>query len=143
MRVSSRGNIGPDHTTFHHACLFKVLLGMVLLSPLYSCTSCRGLIPITILKHIETICGQPIHKLFDFVCGTSTGSVLAVLLCLRKFTAQECKEYYREFSTEVFKMNNLLGISHFFLNHAFYDARLLEKVLRLAAHTYLKVMGIL
>lgn len=95
----------------------------------------RGLIPITILKHIETICGQPVHKLFDFVCGTSTGSVLAALLCLEKFTAEKCKETYHDFSTEVFKMNNLLGISQFFLNHAFYDARLLEKVLRKYNHT--------
>ena len=90
----------------------------------------RGLIPITILKHIVDKCGQPIHKLFDFVCGTSTGSILAALLCLEKISTRECKEYYYDFSTDVFKMNNLLGISQFFLNHAFYDSKLLEKVIR-------------
>jgi len=91
---------------------------------------CRGLIPITILKRMEAICSQPIHELFDFVCGTSTGSVLAAMLCLEKLNADQCKEYYHDLSKEVFKMNNLLGISHFFRNHAFYDAKLLEKLIR-------------
>lgn len=95
-------------------------------------STCRGLIPITIMRHIEEICGQPMHKMFDFVCGTSTGALLAALLCLEKMTADHCKEYYLNFSTEVFKMNNLLGISQFFLNHAFYDARLLERIIRSA-----------
>lgn len=90
----------------------------------------RGLIPITIMRHIEKSCGQPMHKLFDFVCGTSTGALLAALLCLEKMSAEHCKEYYLNFSTEVFKMNNLLGISHFFRNHAFYDAKLLERLIR-------------
>ncbi len=27
-------------------------------------------------------------------------------------------------------MNNLLGVSQFFMNHAFYDAKLLEKAIR-------------
>lgn len=91
---------------------------------------CRGLIPIIVLKHIEDMCGQQVHQLFDFVCGTSTGSILAALLCLEKLSARECKGYYYDFSTEVFKMNNLMGLSQFFLNHAFYDTKLLEKTIR-------------
>ena len=107
---------------------------------IYICFIHRGLIPITVLKHIEDQCNQPIYKLFDFVCGTSTGSILAALLCLERVSARECREYYYDFSREVFKMNNLLGISQFFLNHAFYDARLLQKVLRLGTtHTHLSL----
>ena len=97
----------------------------------YWCRTCpRGLVAISILKRLEALCGQPIHQLFDFVCGTSTGAILAVLLCLEKLNAQQCKEYYQELSTEVFKMNNLLGISQFLLNHAFYDSKLLERAIR-------------
>ena len=91
----------------------------------------RGLIPIIILRHLEEICGQPIHALFDFVCGTSTGCILASLLCLEKLSANECKKYYFSLSHDVFKMNNLLGMSQLFLNHAFYDSKLLQKQIRL------------
>lgn len=56
---------------------------------------------------------------------------MASLLCLERESAKDCKEYYHDFSTEVFKMNNLLGISQFFMNHAFYDAKLLKRIIRL------------
>ena len=86
-----------------------------------------------ILKHIEELCGQPIHKLVDFVCGTSTGSVLSAMLCLERIDARNCQAYYHNFSTEIFKMNNLMGISRFFFSkHAFYDSKLLEGALRSA-----------
>lgn len=68
--------------------------------------------------------------MFDFVCGTSTGSILAALLCVRKSSIDDAESLYRDLSTKVFKMNNLLGISQLFLTHAFYDDKLLEKVVR-------------
>lgn len=51
---------------------------------------------------------------------------------MRKDSIEEVDTLYRELSTEVFKMNNLLGIGQLFLNHAFYDAKLLEKIIRYA-----------
>ena len=40
----------------------------------------RGLVAIDILRHIEKEMGQPIHELFDLVCGVSTGAIVAVLI---------------------------------------------------------------
>ncbi len=68
--------------------------------------------------------------MFDYVCGVSTGAIVAALLCMKKETIEEVETLYRELSTQVFKMNNLLGIGQLFLNHAFYDAKLLEKIIR-------------
>lgn len=71
-----------------------------------------------------------VYELFDYVCGTSTGALLSGLLFVKKSTLAETERTYRELSMEVFKMNNLLGISQLFLNHAFYDCKLLEKIIR-------------
>ena len=71
-----------------------------------------------------------VYELFDYVCGTSTGALLSGLLFVKKSTLAETERTYRELSMEVFKMNNLLGISQLFLNHAFYDCKLLEKIVR-------------
>ena len=71
-----------------------------------------------------------VYELFDYVCGTSTGALVSGLLFMKKSTLAETERTYRELSMEVFKMNNLLGISQLFLNHAFYDCKLLEKIVR-------------
>ena len=94
--------------------------------PLFS----RGLIPIIILKQLEELCGTKIYNLFDYVCGTSTGALLSGLLFVKKSSLPETEKTYRELSMEVFKMNNLFGISQLFLNHAFYDRKLLERIVR-------------
>lgn len=40
----------------------------------------RGIIPAVLLAAIERAAGQPIHRLFDLVAGTSTGGILACAL---------------------------------------------------------------
>ena len=41
----------------------------------------KGFVTIEVLKNIQKLCGgKPIHEIFDYICGVSTGSVLAVLL---------------------------------------------------------------
>lgn len=41
----------------------------------------KGLVTIEILKQIQKLCGgKPIYEIFDYICGTSTGAILASLL---------------------------------------------------------------
>ena len=87
---------------------------------------------------MEQLCGRKIYELFDYVCGTSTGALISGLLFVKKSSLAEMEKTYRELSTEVFKMNNLLGISQLFLNHAFYDCKLLEKIIRYELDCYIQ-----
>ena len=39
----------------------------------------KGLVPAIVIQQIEKVCGgHPIHKLFDLVCETSTGGIIAL-----------------------------------------------------------------
>src|SRR5262249_22509772 len=90
----------------------------------------RGMIPATILKEMERRSGKAISKLFDRICGTSTGSILACGLAAPKsaggsaplFKASEIVEIYRTLGEVIFSrgsfddtvinpMNELLGRS--------------------------------
>src|SRR3954454_2165256 len=41
-----------------------------------------GLIPATLLDHIERKTGRPICELFDLIAGTSTGGIIALALTM-------------------------------------------------------------
>jgi uncharacterized protein len=90
----------------------------------------RGMIPAVILKEIERRSGKRIHQLFDRICGTSTGSILACGLTAPKApgsnesrrSAREIVELYRSLGEQIFSrgsfnetvvepMNELLGRS--------------------------------
>ncbi|HYP53773.1 MAG TPA: patatin-like phospholipase family protein [Pyrinomonadaceae bacterium] len=70
----------------------------------------RGMIPAVILKEVERRSGKRISQLFDRICGTSTGSILACGLSAPKtagsstpmFRASEIVEIYRTLGEEVF-----------------------------------------
>jgi calcium-independent phospholipase A2-gamma len=40
----------------------------------------RGLISINALRRIENLVGEPIHTMFDYMCGVSTGAVITAML---------------------------------------------------------------
>jgi calcium-independent phospholipase A2-gamma len=40
----------------------------------------RGLVSINALRRIENLVGEPIHTMFDYMCGVSTGAVITAML---------------------------------------------------------------
>ena len=55
----------------------------------------RGVVILEILRKIESDTGQPIYKLFDMICGVSTGAILTMLLGAMRTNIEQCEEYYR------------------------------------------------
>ncbi|KAK4439318.1 Phospholipase A I [Sesamum alatum] len=62
----------------------------------------KGLATVKILKEIETRTGKQIHELFDLICGTSTGGMLAVALGIKLMSLEKCEEIYKELGKLVF-----------------------------------------
>jgi len=95
----------------------------------------RGVIPATVLAHIEAQVG-PLAKHFDLIAGTSTGGILAIgLTCPRPgaaepYTAAELCGLYEKRGPEIFAIPLLqrLGSGVGLLN-AKYQTRPIEKVL--------------
>lgn len=56
----------------------------------------KGLGTVKILKEIENGTGKQIHELFDLICGTSTGGMLAVALGVKLMSLEKCEEIYKE-----------------------------------------------
>lgn len=55
----------------------------------------KGLATVQILKEIERGTGKQIHEMFDLVCGTSTGGMLAVALAIKLMSLEKCEEIYK------------------------------------------------
>ncbi|KAL3820686.1 hypothetical protein ACJIZ3_006591 [Penstemon smallii] len=62
----------------------------------------KGLATVKILKEIENGTGKQIHELFDLICGTSTGGMLAVALGIKSMSLEKCEEIYKELGKLVF-----------------------------------------
>ncbi|KAL4297329.1 hypothetical protein GQ457_12G017790 [Hibiscus cannabinus] len=62
----------------------------------------KGLATVQILKEIEKGTGKRIHELFDLICGTSTGGMLAVALGIKLMTLEQCEEIYKNLGKLVF-----------------------------------------
>ena len=55
----------------------------------------KGLSTLKMLRELERCTGKRIHELFDLICGTSTGGILAASLALQQFTLDDCDDIYR------------------------------------------------
>lgn len=55
----------------------------------------KGFYTLGVLKEVEALVGEPLHQRFDLIYGTSTGAIIAALLCLGK-SADEILALYKE-----------------------------------------------
>ncbi|XP_058093456.1 phospholipase A I isoform X2 [Magnolia sinica] len=62
----------------------------------------KGLATVQILKRIEQGTGKHIHEMFDLICGTSTGGMLAIALGMKQMTLDQCEEIYKKLGKVVF-----------------------------------------
>ncbi len=51
----------------------------------------RGLCAIEVLRSIERMTGKHIYELFDFICGVSTGAIIAAFLACHKKSVREVR----------------------------------------------------
>lgn len=91
---------------------------------------CSGLVAIEVLRMIEKQTGQKIHELFDYICGVSTGSILAFLIGANRRTLSECEALYKQLSQEIFNQNSLIGAGNLFWSHSYYNTAAWEKILK-------------
>jgi hypothetical protein len=61
----------------------------------------RGILTIQLLKKLEELAEIPLHKLFDMVAGTSTGGIIAGLICTGH-NATQIETLYESLVTKVF-----------------------------------------
>uniref|UniRef100_A0A674MUN5 Calcium-independent phospholipase A2-gamma-like n=1 Tax=Takifugu rubripes TaxID=31033 RepID=A0A674MUN5_TAKRU len=90
----------------------------------------RGLLALQTLEELEVLTGKPIYKLFDLICGVSTGAILGFMLGVFKMPVKECEDLYRKLGSDVFKQNVIVGTMKMGWNHAFYDTEAWENILK-------------
>ncbi|KAI4881614.1 hypothetical protein NFI96_026824, partial [Prochilodus magdalenae] len=90
----------------------------------------RGLVALQTLHKLENLTGKPIYQLFDYICGVSTGAILAFMLGVFQIPLPECEELYRKLGSDVFKQNVIVGTVKMGWNHAFYDSQIWEDILK-------------
>ncbi|CAL8338074.1 unnamed protein product [Arctogadus glacialis] len=90
----------------------------------------RGLMALQTLRKLQELTGKPIHQLFDYICGVSTGAILAFMLGVFQIPLEECEEMYRKLGTDVFKQNVIVGTVKMGWSHAFYDSHVWENILK-------------
>ncbi|KAM9751921.1 calcium-independent phospholipase A2-gamma-like [Menidia menidia] len=90
----------------------------------------RGVVPLQVLKLLENETGKKIHQLFDYICGVSTGAVLASMLGLAHYSLDECADMYRRFGSEVFQQNPLVGTVKMGWSHSYYNTETWERILQ-------------
>nr|XP_015194473.1 PREDICTED: calcium-independent phospholipase A2-gamma isoform X2 [Lepisosteus oculatus] len=90
----------------------------------------RGLVALQTLHKLEDLTGKPVYQLFDYICGVSTGAILAFMLGVFQIPLDECEELYRRLGSDVFKQNVILGTVKMGWSHAFYDSEMWEAILK-------------
>ncbi|XP_044041657.1 calcium-independent phospholipase A2-gamma [Siniperca chuatsi] len=90
----------------------------------------RGLLALQTLHKLQNLTGKRVHQLFDYICGVSTGAILAFMLGIFQIPLEECEEMYRKLGADVFKQNVIVGTVKMGWSHAFYDSEIWENILK-------------
>ncbi|PNJ29880.1 PNPLA8 isoform 12 [Pongo abelii] len=91
---------------------------------------CRGVVALQTLRKLVELTQKPVHQLFDYICGVSTGAILAFMLGLFHMPLDECEELYRKLGSDVFSQNVIVGTVKMSWSHAFYDSQTWENILK-------------
>ncbi|KAL2103116.1 hypothetical protein ACEWY4_002284 [Coilia grayii] len=90
----------------------------------------RGLVALQTLRKLEALTGKRIYQLFDYICGVSTGAILAFMVGVFQIPLDECEEMYRKLGSDVFKQNLIVGTVKMGWSHAYYDSEIWENILK-------------
>ncbi|XP_038164840.1 calcium-independent phospholipase A2-gamma-like [Cyprinodon tularosa] len=99
----------------------------------------RGVLALQTLEKLEALTGKPIYKLFDYICGVSTGAVIGFMLGVIQIPVKDCDDLYRKLGSDVFKQNVILGTVKMGWSHAFYDSEAWENILKEKVGSHLLV----
>eukprot|EP00775_Hariotina_reticulata_P011345 gene11345-11494_t len=66
----------------------------------------KGMAMVELLRQLERRAGVPIWTLFDVICGTSTGGLLAVGLGILRLSLDECQDIYTKLGNKVFNQSH-------------------------------------
>lgn len=90
----------------------------------------RGLLVIEMLRKLEELTGKRIYELFDYICGVSTGAIIACSVGVFRRDLDVLTSLYREISNEVFNQSAIWGTGNLMWSHSYYDTALWEKNLK-------------
>jgi len=89
----------------------------------------RAVMSFEMLKHLKRITGCEIHEMFDVICGTSTGGIVAASLGLKHKTVEEVETLYRNLIGKIFDKKASSG-PKLLLTRAYYDTAVFERILK-------------